>query len=78
MKKALIGYGGHAKEVMAQMGIKLTCFVDDKYVVSGTIFIGTPLTNYNVALDGYGNIALMVSPFLNTTITHTINYEVTV
>jgi len=36
MKKALIGYGGHAREVMAQMGIKLTCFVDDKYVVSGT------------------------------------------
>jgi sugar O-acyltransferase (sialic acid O-acetyltransferase NeuD family) len=36
MKKALIGYGGHAKEVMAQMGVKLTCFVDDKYVVYGT------------------------------------------
>jgi sugar O-acyltransferase (sialic acid O-acetyltransferase NeuD family) len=32
MKKALIGYGGHAKEVMCQMGIKLTCFVDDEYV----------------------------------------------
>ncbi len=36
MKKALVGYGGHAKEVMAQMGVKLTCFVDDKYVVEGT------------------------------------------
>jgi hypothetical protein len=36
MKKALIGYGGHAKEVMSQMGVKLTCFVDDKYVVYGT------------------------------------------
>jgi sugar O-acyltransferase (sialic acid O-acetyltransferase NeuD family) len=36
MKRALLGYGGHAREVMAQMGIKLTCFVDDKYVVSGT------------------------------------------
>jgi sugar O-acyltransferase (sialic acid O-acetyltransferase NeuD family) len=36
MKKALIGYGGHAREVMSQMGIKLTCFVDDKYVVYGT------------------------------------------
>jgi sugar O-acyltransferase (sialic acid O-acetyltransferase NeuD family) len=32
MKKALIGYGGHAREVMCQMGIKLTCFVDDEYV----------------------------------------------
>lgn len=48
-----------------------------RYVVSGTIFIGTPLTNYNVGLDGYGNIRLMVSPFLNDTYTHTINYEVT-
>ena len=36
MKKALIGYGGHAKEVMAQMCVKLTCFVDDEYVVNGT------------------------------------------
>ena len=36
MKKALVGYGGHAREVMAQMGIKLPCFVDDKYVTSET------------------------------------------
>lgn len=36
MKKALIGYGGHAREVMAQMGIKLTCFVDDKYIDNNT------------------------------------------
>ena len=36
MKKALVGYGGHAREVMAQMGVKLTCFVDDEYVVYGT------------------------------------------
>jgi len=32
MKKALIGYGGHAREVMSQMGLKLSCFVDDQYV----------------------------------------------
>ena len=32
MKKALIGFGGHAREVMSQMGIKLTCFVDDPFV----------------------------------------------
>jgi len=36
MKKALVGYGGHAREVMAQMGVNLTCFVDDEYVVYGT------------------------------------------
>jgi sugar O-acyltransferase (sialic acid O-acetyltransferase NeuD family) len=32
MKKALIGFGGHAREVMSQMGLKLPCYVDDKYV----------------------------------------------
>ena len=43
MKKALVGYGGHAREVMAQMGVKLTCFVDDDYVVEGTL----PLSKFN-------------------------------
>jgi len=43
MKKALVGYGGHAREVMAQMGVKLTCFVDDEYVVYGT----RPLSEFN-------------------------------
>jgi sugar O-acyltransferase (sialic acid O-acetyltransferase NeuD family) len=32
MKKSLIGFGGHAREVMSQMGMILPCFVDDKYV----------------------------------------------
>ena len=36
MKKALIGFGGHAREVMSQMGKKLVCFVDDEFVVEGT------------------------------------------
>ena len=31
MKKALVGFGGHAREVMGQMGTRLTCFVDDEY-----------------------------------------------
>ena len=43
MKKALVGYGGHAREVMAQMGVKLTCFVDDKYSVYGT----KPLSDFD-------------------------------
>lgn len=43
MKKALIGYGGHAREVMAQMGVKLTCFVDDKYVDNDTL----PLSQFD-------------------------------
>jgi sugar O-acyltransferase (sialic acid O-acetyltransferase NeuD family) len=43
MKRALVGYGGHAREAMSQMGAKLTCFVDDKYVVEGT----KPLSEFN-------------------------------
>lgn len=43
MKKALFGYGGHAREVMSQMGVKLTCFVDDEYVVNGT----QPISTFN-------------------------------
>ena len=31
MKRALIGNGGHAREVMAQMEEIMTRFVDDKY-----------------------------------------------
>jgi sugar O-acyltransferase (sialic acid O-acetyltransferase NeuD family) len=43
MKRALVGYGGHAREVMSQMGVELTCFVDDEYVVEGT----QPLSKFN-------------------------------
>lgn len=43
MKRALVGYGGHAREVMAQMGVTLTCFVDDNYNVEGT----QPLSKFN-------------------------------
>ena len=43
MKKALIGFGGHAREVMAQMGLNLTCFVDDEYVCEKT----KPLSSFN-------------------------------
>jgi sugar O-acyltransferase (sialic acid O-acetyltransferase NeuD family) len=43
MKKALIGYGGHAREVMFQMGEKITCFVDDQYVNEHT----KPLSEFN-------------------------------
>lgn len=43
MKKALIGFGGHAREVMAQIGEQLPCFVDDEYVIEGT----QPLSSFN-------------------------------
>ena len=37
MIKALIGNGGHAREVMSQMGIKLVRFVDDQYMDNDTL-----------------------------------------
>jgi sugar O-acyltransferase (sialic acid O-acetyltransferase NeuD family) len=43
MKKALIGYGGHAREVMAQMGKNLPCFVDDEFMNEKT----RPLSEFN-------------------------------
>jgi sugar O-acyltransferase (sialic acid O-acetyltransferase NeuD family) len=43
MIKALIGAGGHAREVMMQMGCKLPCFVDDQYVNSSTL----PLSKFD-------------------------------
>jgi len=36
MERALIGYGGHAREIMSQMGCCLTCFVDDEFVCEHT------------------------------------------
>jgi sugar O-acyltransferase (sialic acid O-acetyltransferase NeuD family) len=43
MKKALIGAGGHAREVMLQIGEILPCFVDDAYVTEHTL----PLSAFN-------------------------------
>lgn len=43
MKKALIGYGGHAREVMAQMRTQIPCFVDDQYLAEGTL----PLSSFD-------------------------------
>lgn len=43
MKKALIGYGGHAREVMSQMGKKIPCFVDDDFMNENTL----PLSSFN-------------------------------
>ena len=43
MKKVLVGNGGHAREVMAQMGLKLDRFVDDQYVDENTL----PLSQFD-------------------------------
>lgn len=36
MEKALVGYGGHAKEVSSQIGLNLKCFVEPKHMIKGT------------------------------------------
>lgn len=41
MKKALIGAGGHAKEVLIQMGRVLPCFVSDEYVDENSLPISS-------------------------------------
>lgn len=38
-KLALVGAGGHAREVMMQMGKELPCFVEDKFHISGANFL---------------------------------------
>jgi len=44
------------------------------YNVFGTVFTGTPLTQYNVAV-AYGNVLVMVSPIVNTTMDHVLSYQ---
>ena len=46
MKKALIGNGGHTREVMAQMNQRLIRFVDDKYCIEGDDKL-LPLSDFN-------------------------------
>lgn len=46
-----------------------------KFSAYGTVFNGSPVTRYNVDV-GFGNVRVMVSPILNTTIDHTISYTI--
>jgi sugar O-acyltransferase (sialic acid O-acetyltransferase NeuD family) len=55
MKKVLIGNGGHAREVMAQMGLSLLRFVDDKYVDEDTLPISQFDPTKHVAMVAVGN-----------------------
>jgi sugar O-acyltransferase (sialic acid O-acetyltransferase NeuD family) len=55
MKKALIGFGGHAREVMAQMSEVLPCFVDDEYVTSETFPLSSLDINEYEVLIAVGN-----------------------
>lgn len=41
----------------------------------GTIFNGIPVTRYNADV-AFGNVRVLVSPMLNTTMTHTVAYQI--
>jgi hypothetical protein len=43
VKLALLGYGGHAREVMFQMSKELPCFVSDDFVWGNTL----PLSKFD-------------------------------
>lgn len=55
--------------------VKNTTNLGVKFVAYGTVFVGGPLTRYNVDVS-FGNIRVMVSPMLNTEILHSIAYTV--
>jgi hypothetical protein len=46
------------------------------FCVSGTIFVGNVVTDYNASVV-FGNVRVQVSPFPNATIEHTVAYQVT-
>jgi sugar O-acyltransferase (sialic acid O-acetyltransferase NeuD family) len=46
MKKALIGYGGHAREVISQIDNDLICFIDDIFIKENNSKI-LPLSKFN-------------------------------
>jgi sugar O-acyltransferase (sialic acid O-acetyltransferase NeuD family) len=56
MIKTLIGYGGHAREVMSQIGTALPCFVDDEYVTENTL----PLSSLDI--DKYEVMVAVADP----------------
>ena len=48
MKLALFGYGGHAREVAAQIGKPVTFYVDDQYAND----IAKPISKFNPDEEG--------------------------
>jgi hypothetical protein len=49
--------------------------ISASYVVYGTMFVGPALTNYDVGVTA-SNVELKVSPLVDATIIHTINYSI--
>lgn len=49
--------------------------INASYIVYGTMFVGSALTNYDVSVTA-SNVELKVSPLVDATIVHTINYSI--
>lgn len=45
-----------------------------RFSAYGTVFVGDPVTRYNVD-NGYGNLRILINPLVNDTIVHTGTYE---
>ena len=73
----------HSREVGANNSQYVTIAVNKNnnnnsvgYSVYGTVFVGVVLTDYSADV-GYGNVRIMISPFLNTQMVHSISYQYT-
>jgi sugar O-acyltransferase (sialic acid O-acetyltransferase NeuD family) len=55
MIKVLVGNGGHAREVMSQMGVKLKRFVDDEYVNLDTLPLSSLQPDKHVVMVAVAN-----------------------
>lgn len=54
---------------------KRTNNLSASFSAHSTVFIGSPVTRYNVDV-GYGNLRIMVSPIPDINVVHTVSYEI--
>lgn len=71
MKLALFGYGGHSREVAAQINKKITFFVDDKYVNKDT----QPISSFDP--KKYMMMVAVANPIERKTIVNRLPKETT-
>lgn len=65
---------GNDRQTATIMAVKSVNGTTAKHTIHNTIFNGNVVTNYQVTSE-FGNIVLKLSPFLNTTISHKISYQ---
>lgn len=69
MKKAIVGFGGHAREVLAQMGENLVCFVSDELCDENTL----PLSQFRS--DEYEILVAIADPLTRQKIVDSLPKE---